>query len=94
MFGLGIVLLALALLYFWLIGHWFARVLVAIGLFALFGSALIIGASISRYDPSGGGAFGIIGGFGLLVAWPLASLPIIYWRRRLPDAAHLIGTVY
>ena len=74
--------IAVALLYFWLIGHWFARVLVflalGIGIFAIAASAI---------------NFGLYGGkapLGLLfvelplaaLAWPLASLPAYYWRQR------------
>jgi len=66
-----------ALLYFWLIGHWFARVLVFLGLAGLSSFAgLIVGATSSN------AAAGItIGLIGILVAWGLAAIPTFYWRR-------------
>ena len=68
--GLGIFVV---LLYWWLIGHWFARVLVFLLL-------AVLGALIS----AGNGA--AIVGYGVL-AWFIASLPIYYQRyqSRLPQ---------
>jgi hypothetical protein len=68
--GLG---LFVVLLYWWLIGHWFARVLV----FLLFA---VLGALIS----AGNGAAMIAAG---VLAWFVAGLPIYYqrYRSRLPQ---------
>jgi hypothetical protein len=90
--GLG---LFLGALYFWLIGHWFARVVVFLLFAALFGmiganlgSHLDIQIAISaaptapRVDPAPVMAIiGLLGGFAL--AWPVSGIPIYYWRARL-----------
>jgi len=70
-------LLAIALLYFWLIGHWFARVLVFLMLAVV---GFIAGVNIPPHNPTGSIICGIIGA---ALAWPLASIPIYYWRRRV-----------
>ena len=58
-----------ALLYFWLLGHWFARILVCL----LFGALGVLLAS--------GNAIALI--CAVVLAWPLASLPIYYWNHRV-----------
>ena len=78
MIGAG---LALALLYFWLMAHWFARVVV----FLLLGAVLtvIITASIGWgvYDGRALGEIVLpIAAVAFGMAWLLASLPIYYWR--------------
>ncbi len=70
----------LGLFYFWLLGHWFARWLVAI---ALFVPALWIGASLGggvpgEWNPSAA-MFGVV--FGVGVSWLVASLPTFFHRR-------------
>jgi hypothetical protein len=65
-------LLAIAMLYFWLIGHWFARVLAVVG--------FIAGANVPTPTPAGSIICGLIGA---ALAWPLASIPIYYWRHRI-----------
>lgn len=68
-----------ALLYFWLLGHWFARVLVFLGLAGVSGFAgLIVGSTNSN-----AGAGVTIGLLGLGAAWVVAALPTFYWRRRI-----------
>ena len=70
--------IAVALLYFWLIGHWFARILV----FLLFGcGGFAGGAAIAGLFPNPSlAAATILGLIGVALMWPIASLPI-YWRR-------------
>jgi hypothetical protein len=70
--------MAAALLYFWLLGHWFARVLV----FLLLGAALGVGGMVigMRNDPVGGF---LLGALGIVAAWFSAGIPIYYWRYRL-----------
>ncbi|HKP26531.1 MAG TPA: hypothetical protein VJV39_21865 [Dongiaceae bacterium] len=69
-----------ALLYFWLIGHWFARVLVFLG---LAGVAGFVGL-IAGHEP---GPLGIIVGLsGIGLAWLVAEIPTFYWRHWV-DAA-------
>jgi hypothetical protein len=78
--GLG---LAVVLLYFWLIGHWFARVLTTIlfvPLFAFLGAALFA----SFQPPPNNGGIVILGAIlGSVIAWFAASAPVYYWRRVL-----------
>ena len=73
---------AVALLYFWLLGHWFARI-VAFLLFAVItglgGGAMF--AAIAAV-PNAQGPFIVGAILGLPLAWPLASLPIYYYRRQ------------
>lgn len=69
--GLGV-----ALLYFWLIGHWFARVLVFIGLEAI---ALFFLCLMSFIHPG----FGLFGLFLLVAAWPLARIPTWHWQKEI-----------
>lgn len=72
--GLG---LAVALLYFWLIGHWFARVL----MFLLLGAGFFAGGAVLGNDNTGDPSLGIVLGLiGVVVAWFTAGIPI-YWRR-------------
>ena len=79
--GLGA---AVVLLYFWLIGHWFARVLVFIGLF-LIAAALGIATGCSVLP--GAQVYGVVVFIGSAIgAWYLASAPILYWRPRIAAA--------
>ena len=71
-------LLAIALFYFWLIGHWFARVLVFLMLAVV---GFIAGANVPT-SPSPAGSI-ICGLIGAALAWPLASIPIYYWRHQI-----------
>jgi hypothetical protein len=73
--GLG---LALALLYFWLVGHWFARVLVFIGLAIGGGFVLAVLMPVGPKDDLNPLGFLI----GIAAAWPLAGIPTYYWRHQ------------
>lgn len=74
--------LALGLLYFWLIGWWFARVILFLGLAPVVG--LLIGATVSpspvRFDSPD---FLLPATLGVVLAWLIAALPTYYWRRQL-----------
>jgi hypothetical protein len=72
--------------YFWLIGHWFARVLVFLVLAVV---GFIAGANVPP-PPSPAGSI-ICGLIGAALAWPLASIPIYYWRRQLRGGAAASG---
>ena len=78
---IGLVVAA-ALLYFWLVAHWFARLLV----FLLLGAGLLtIGALIA--EPPANILFAV---FGVVAAWYVAGIPTYYWRhqhRRFMQAA-------
>ncbi len=74
--GLGI---ALVLLFYWLSGHWFARVLMFLVLCPvgfLSGLALV---NSGQPTPTHAAAL-IVGISAAALAWPLASLPIYYQR--------------
>ena len=65
---------ALGGLYFWLIGNWFARIVVAVCfvIFGIFTSKMFEGTPLQAF---------IFFGFPL-VSWPLASIPTWIKRRR------------
>lgn len=69
-------ILALVLLYFWLIGHWFARVVAFLVLAMLLGGA---GWLVT-------GGYGLLSMFGFLLgaalAWPVSGIPAYYYRGR------------
>lgn len=76
--------MGVALLYFWLVGWWFARVLVFL-MFAAIGfiaAAAAVNTTAHGADPN---AFGLIliGLAGAALAWPVAGIPAYYWRWRL-----------
>ena len=66
-----------ALLYFWLLGHWFARVLMCI-LLVLVG--VFIGLANMDRHPEGAALLTLIGAG---VGWAAGSAPVWYWRKRL-----------
>jgi len=67
--------LALVLLYFWLLGHWFARVVMFLALAAAFG---LLGAAFTTGPP--GQKNELVGMLiGVALAWPVSSIPI--WVR-------------
>jgi hypothetical protein len=76
---LGLVLAA-GLLYFWLLGHWFARVLVFLGLIPVLGLLVVglIGGGL--HDGPVEIFVGAIGGG--VAGWFVSGLPIYYWRRQ------------
>lgn len=74
----------LAILYGWLVGNWFARVLVFLMLTALIAVVTLVAA-----DPKGTIVFlaVILAG---VAAWFLSGIPVYYWRRndrKLTEAA-------
>jgi hypothetical protein len=74
------VCLALAALYFWLIGHWFARVVAFLSFGALLG---LIGSGLtgSMGPPEHNhGWVGIL--CGVALAWPVSGIPIYFYRWR------------
>jgi hypothetical protein len=76
---IGLVVAA-ALLYFWLIGHWFARILMF--LLLTVGVGLVLWVLLPPLTPpKDGNAFGFL--IGLILAWPLAGIPAYYWRQRM-----------
>lgn len=73
--------LAVVLLYFWLIGHWFARVLV----FLLLASVTFIIVCIVGQEPGKPATGPILGVLAATLAWPIAGLPTYYWNHRLRE---------
>jgi hypothetical protein len=71
---IGLVVVA-ALLYFWLVAHWFARVLMflLLGVGGFFGGGAITGTLPSSV---------ILGVLGIVAAWYVAGIPTYYWQRR------------
>jgi len=78
--------LALVLLYFWLLGHWFARVVMLIIFAALmaYSGAVLMVAGSGQPNP-GGAVFGAV--LGAVLAWPVSGLPIYYWRSKVRQAS-------
>ena len=77
--GLGA---AAALLYYWLLCHWFARVLMFLALVVLlgFGGGVMFSAiAVNRLETA---PFVVGAILGVIMAWPLASLPTYYHRRQ------------
>lgn len=75
---IGLVLV-LVLLYFWLLGHWFARVVTLIlfvPLFAVAGAAMLG----SNGAPQGLVLLGAI--CGCVAGWFAAGIPVYYWRAK------------
>ncbi len=76
--GLGV---AVALLYFWLIGHWFARALMFLLLGVAFG---VGGAALGNGAVAGSPVPQLaLGLTGIVAAWFVAGIPIYYWRWQL-----------
>jgi hypothetical protein len=76
------VVLFLGVLYWWLVGHWFARVVMLFPLAALLGFlGLWAGAAVERVP--GASALGLMGcGAGFIAAWFASGIPIYYHRYR------------
>jgi hypothetical protein len=69
----------IGLLYFWLVGHWFARVLA----FLLFAVPLVIlGWGIGEKQTPGGVGMIFTIPFGGYLAWLLSGVPVYYWRSK------------
>jgi hypothetical protein len=75
--GLGI---AVALGYFWLIGMWYARVLVCILMVVTFGGFVLAAAKGQQ------GAIPMAL-FAAAVGWAIGSIPVWVWRERAKDIA-------
>ena len=74
--------LALVLLYFWLLGHWFARVVMFLALAVAFGG---LGALYAGADGPPGHNHGWVGMLiGVALAWPVSSIPIYWLRSKAP----------
>jgi hypothetical protein len=79
-------LLALGLLWAWLSGHWFARVVMFLVLALCFGAAG--GALMNNPHAANGGDPAIIGAIlGFALAWPVSGLPVYYWRNEIRKMA-------
>lgn len=66
------------LLYFWLLAHWFARVICFLAFAAIFGLAGALWFASINHDAT------FVGGIlGAALAWPVSGIPIYYWRYRL-----------
>jgi peptidoglycan/LPS O-acetylase OafA/YrhL len=87
------ILLALVLLYFWLQGHWYARILTAIILIPLLAfivATMLAGAAVSggaiHPEYASGLAFlgAVVGG---VAGWFAAGTPVYYWRQTPPTMA-------
>jgi hypothetical protein len=77
---IGIVL-ALGALYWWLLGHWYARIIMLFPFAALFGF-IGIAAGISSV-PDHNSMLGVVGGtVGIAIAWFVSGAPIYYYRHR------------
>jgi hypothetical protein len=81
--------LALVLLYFWLSGHWFARIVTFLALAVVCGigvAALAATIAQSAGAPPGNPAIEVVIVLGAIVgaalAWPLASIPTWHYRRQ------------
>ena len=70
--------LVLVLLYFWLLGHWFARILT----FLMFGAAGTLLALVLKHGDNPGPEIAAIV-IGFVGGWFIASLPTYYWRYEL-----------
>ncbi len=77
---LGIVLF-LGLLYGWLVGHWFARVVMALALWVLGGFIAILFAANGTEDQRQATIIAVIFG-GSVLSWLIAGLPTYYWRQK------------
>jgi hypothetical protein len=71
----------LALLYFWLLGHWFARVVV----FLILATPCI---GLMMFGSPEGIQIGLVFG---LATWPIASLPIYYYRQKAKEFCRPLG---
>jgi hypothetical protein len=69
--GLG---LALAGLYWWILGHWFARIVCFLMLAPTMG---LVWASLAGRDAASQFLVGILV---MAFAWPISSLPMYFWR--------------
>ena len=73
-------ILVIPILYLWLVGHWFGRVLAFLAFAVAFGAGgATLALTMTPTAGVGGGLYGLAIGVGL--AWLLASWPIWHLRR-------------
>lgn len=84
-FGL---LFSIAVLVFWLLGGWFARVLAFVALVVVLGGvgALTAGSAVGAQNH---GAWGFV--IGVLLAWSISGIPVYYRRSKSVWSAALGG---
>ena len=79
---IGLVL-GCVLLYFWLVGHWFARVLfVPIATIAVFVAMFVAMVGNSHENVSHPAETAVALVIGLIAGWVIAGIPTRYWRKR------------
>lgn len=84
---IGFCLIAV-LLYFWLIGFWYARVLMFLITLPLL---IWIGGGLFMNIPGATSATGVLGGaVGAVAAWFLAAAPTHYWRHQMREYMHKV----
>lgn len=71
-------ILAVALLYFWLVGSWFARILT----FLLLIPVITLAIMAAIHDPPLSLLHVLIAVVAGVAAWFVSGLPEYYWRRR------------
>jgi hypothetical protein len=76
---IGLIVFA-ALLYFWLIGHWFARVMMTLVLGSFF--FLVCTMLADGHADAKGAAF-VAGLLMFGASWFIAGIPTYYWRQRM-----------
>lgn len=81
--------MGVALLYFWLIGHWFARILTFLA-FVVVLFFVFTETSRGTAEPPPEIAVWM---FAMIIAWLIASLPTYYWRHRMRRLHRLIRAV-
>lgn len=77
LFGLAALMGGICLLYFWLVAHWFARVLVFLML-----AGVVCAVGLVSYGAASAGILVI----GVPLAWVIASIPTWGARKRLEKA--------
>src|ERR1700686_5708467 len=97
MVALIIVLLCLALLYFWLVGHWFARILMTPVLWVVAGLGLglfVFGSGILPDSPSTSRGIGaLVWLVAIPVAWVVGAIPQERARARGPTSSLIVREI-
>jgi hypothetical protein len=81
------VIAVIALLFFWLSGHWFARIL----MFLLFALPLACLAGVAGYEHPGGEV--VLALVGVAMAWLLSGLPARYHNHQSRRATRVLQGV-
>lgn len=68
------IVIAVAVLYFWLLGHWFARVLAFLAIAPVLAGIVLLLVPASCW---------ILAVWGAILAWPASGIPRYYWSRRI-----------